>query len=438
MTSHVRHRRSYDSTYMWAALEPGELAVNTANRQIMLGGQTTGTPLTMLAVRMFATTAQYATGDLVVYQGTLYRANINISPGAWNASQWQLISADTSVLVQKAGDTMTGPLILAGPTPSSPNEAAAKAYVDAGNSTVTTAFQTADTHKVNKAGDTMTGALTLAADPVNALDAATKQYVLANAVIGPPSLPEAPDAAHTYGRIGGTSPSWSPALPLGGGTVTGPIILAADPSTALAASTKQYVDNAIAAIPPPPPGATIPTGAVLPWLTDTAPTGYLFANGQAVSRTTYAALFTVLGTTFGIGDGTATFNLPDLRETALIGKSTMGGTTARGLIPQYTTTAVGTLVGEARHTLTQAEMAAHTHIATSSVTDPGHYHSAHAFSADQNTASGGGAPGGHDYAINTSSSGTNITVHTTNSSTGSGNAHNVVQPSFVLNWIIKT
>jgi microcystin-dependent protein len=438
MTSHIRHRRSYDPTYMWAALEPGELAVNTANRQIVLGGQTTGTPIPMLAIRMFATTSQYAAGDLVVYQGVAYRANTTIPPGPWNAAQWQLISADTSVLVQKTGDTMTGPLILDGPTPSSPNEAAAKAYVDAGDGAVTTAFQTADTHKVNKAGDTMAGILTLSADPANNLDAATKQYVDTHAVIGPPSIPDAPDAAHTYGRIGGATPSWSPALPLAGGAVTGPITLPADPTTALAASTKQYVDNSIAAIPPPVVPASIPTGTPLPWLTDTAPAGFLFANGQAVSRTTYAALFAVFGTTFGAGDGTNTFALPDLREVTLIGKATMGGTTDRGLIPQYTTTALGALVGEARHQITQAEMASHTHIATCTVTDPGHTHTYNAVSINASAGGSGYTPFVQTANVNTGSSKTNITVAATNASAGSDNAHNNVQPSFIVNWIIKT
>ena len=59
--------------------------------------------------------------------------------------------------------------------------------------------------------------------------------------------------------------------------------------------------------------ALIPPGSVLWFAYYTAPTGYLKANGAAVSRTTYAALFTAIGTTFGSGDGSTTFNLPDLR-----------------------------------------------------------------------------------------------------------------------------
>ena len=57
----------------------------------------------------------------------------------------------------------------------------------------------------------------------------------------------------------------------------------------------------------------VPSGAVMSFAMNTAPTGWLKANGAAVSRTTYAALFTTIGTTFGVGNGSTTFNLPDLR-----------------------------------------------------------------------------------------------------------------------------
>lgn len=260
MTSHVRHRRLYDPSASFGPIEPGELATNTANRQIFLGDQINGTPLTMLAVRLFSTTAQYATGDLVVEAGVLYRAGATITPGPWNASQWTLISADTSVLVLKAGDTMTGPLILSSSSPSSGLEAAAKAYVDAGDAAVTTAFHNADATKVNLAGDLMHGILTLSADPVNALDAATKQYVDTHAVIGPPTLPEAPEDGKLYGRM---NAAWAQALPITGGTITtsltmgsgATLTLAADPAAALQSATKQYVDAQVAAVPVPPADA---------------------------------------------------------------------------------------------------------------------------------------------------------------------------------------
>jgi len=71
-----------------------------------------------------------------------------------------------------------------------------------------------------------------------------------------------------------------------------------------------------------------PTGGMIMWTTDTAPTGWLLCYGQAVSRTTYAALFAVLGTTFGSGDGSTTFNVPDMRGRLPLGQDDMGGSSA--------------------------------------------------------------------------------------------------------------
>lgn len=63
----------------------------------------------------------------------------------------------------------------------------------------------------------------------------------------------------------------------------------------------------------------IPAGTVLPFAGSTAPEGFLLCNGQEVSRFTYAKLYGILGDTYGAGDGTATFNLPDYREITLVG-----------------------------------------------------------------------------------------------------------------------
>lgn len=66
-------------------------------------------------------------------------------------------------------------------------------------------------------------------------------------------------------------------------------------------------------------GAIVPTGAILDWTTDTAPSGWLLCDGSAVSRTTYADLFSVIGTTFGSGDGSTTFNLPNCEDKIAMG-----------------------------------------------------------------------------------------------------------------------
>ena len=106
-------------------------------------------------------------------------------------------------------------------------------------------------------------------------------------------------------------------LRLTGGTLTGDLTLNGVPSTSNMASNKGYVDAQIAAIP----AATdlTPAGTIIYSARATAPTGYVKANGAAISRTTFATLFTAIGTVYGAGDGATTFNVPDLRGEFLRG-----------------------------------------------------------------------------------------------------------------------
>jgi microcystin-dependent protein len=77
------------------------------------------------------------------------------------------------------------------------------------------------------------------------------------------------------------------------------------------------------------------TGEVKMWPTASAPTGYLFCDGSAVSRTTYSALFAVISTTWGAGDGSTTFNVPDMRSRSPVGVGTGSGLTAKALASNY-------------------------------------------------------------------------------------------------------
>ena len=63
------------------------------------------------------------------------------------------------------------------------------------------------------------------------------------------------------------------------------------------------------------------TGLIIPWSDSSIPSGFLECNGANVSRTTYADLFAVIGTTYGAGDGSSTFGLPDLQDNVPVGKS---------------------------------------------------------------------------------------------------------------------
>jgi microcystin-dependent protein len=154
--------------------------------------------------------------------------------------------------------------------------------------------------------------------------------------------------------------------------------------------------------------SSVPTGSVSMWVTGTAPTGWLLCQGQAVSRTTYATLFGVISTTYGVGDNSTTFNLPDLR-----GRVPMGAGTGRNVADSANLTArtLGTKVSDAEtHTLITAEMPVHNH--TSLI-----------------LGSGSGSTG----IPVTASANTN----TTTGDAGSGQPHNNTQPSTVINFIIK-
>jgi microcystin-dependent protein len=105
--------------------------------------------------------------------------------------------------------------------------------------------------------------------------------------------------------------------------------------------------------------ALIPPGTMMPYAGSTAPTGYLLAYGQAVSRTTYADLFTAIGTTYGSGDGSTTFNLPDLRGRYPAGDDDMGGVAANRItnaVSGITASTLGNTVDNQSTTLAQANL----------------------------------------------------------------------------------
>lgn len=169
-----------------------------------------------------------------------------------------------------------------------------------------------------------------------------------------------------------------------------------------------------------------PAGTVTMFAGSSAPTGYLICDGQAVSRTTYAALFAVIGTTYGAGDGSTTFNVPNLMGRVPVGAGLGTGLTNRVLASQG---------GEESHTLTSDEIPSHSH----SINDPGHSHTSRIGRDDGNNSniSGQAPPGDATINILDGYSTTNNTTGITINSTGGGQAHNLMQPFLVLNYIIK-
>ncbi|MEO8391769.1 MAG: tail fiber protein [Chloroflexota bacterium] len=159
----------------------------------------------------------------------------------------------------------------------------------------------------------------------------------------------------------------------------------------------------------------VPTSTIVPYAgsslpTNPAPLSWLLCDGSAVSRTTYAALFAAIGTTYGVGDGSTTFNVPDLRGRFPLGKDNMGGTSANRVVATQADN-LGQGAGEENHTLTAAEMPVHTH-------------SYRKINFTGTTLGTGGTGSSADDAAQTGSA-------------GSGSAHNTMPPYITLNYIIK-
>lgn len=180
----------------------------------------------------------------------------------------------------------------------------------------------------------------------------------------------------------------------------------------------------------------IPTGAYLPFGGTTAPSGFLLCDGTAVSRTTYSALFAVIGTAYGTGDGATTFNVPDLRGRAPFGRDNMGGIDA-ARIPSAITgrTSIGGAGGASQTTLAIDNIPAHTHTGT---TDSAGAHT-HTVAIQADGAGGSGGAGRMVSGGTTTTSSNGAHTHTfTTASTGSGTAATTLSPALFSNFIIKT
>jgi microcystin-dependent protein len=154
---------------------------------------------------------------------------------------------------------------------------------------------------------------------------------------------------------------------------------------------------------------TIEPGSIFAYAGITAPTGYLECDGSEISRSTYAELFAAIGTTFGTGDGSTTFNLPDMRGRVAVGTGQGAGLTSRNL---------GDTGGEEEHLLTVAEIPLHSHSYTKGY-----------LTTSGTLLQAGGTPFvafHEDTAQNTQSGGSDP-----------ANAHNNMMPFVAMMFIIK-
>lgn len=172
-------------------------------------------------------------------------------------------------------------------------------------------------------------------------------------------------------------------------------------------------------------GSLVPPGSLLMFAGASAPVGYLICDGSPVSRTTYAVLFAAIGTTYGVGDGSTTFNLPDLRSRSPLGAGQGTGLSNRSL---------GAPGGVESVTLDATMMPSHTHThnANGGAGSGASPATGLAYSDAQNTAGAGLDATNGELNLYTTP------IALTINSTGGGLPHTNMSPFLAVNFIIKT
>ena len=191
-------------------------------------------------------------------------------------------------------------------------------------------------------------------------------------------------------------------------------------------------------------GPSFPLGGIIPFAGNATPAGWVMCNGQQISKTTFPALFAVIGYTFG-GNGGDLFGTPDLRGRVIAGVDTMGGAGAAGILTKSTIqgcdgSTLGNIGGEQAHQIQVAELPTHTHNFSGQTGTENQQHNHSLPNAAAGTAGGGGGP---LFGSSSQTTGFENQAHNHNFSGGTdggsgGNQfHNIVQPTMVLNYLMR-
>ena len=165
-----------------------------------------------------------------------------------------------------------------------------------------------------------------------------------------------------------------------------------------------------------PTSGFLPAGVIIPYAGTEAPEGWLLCNGEDISRTQYANLFIVVSEIYGSGNGSTTFNLPDLRGRMILGADNMGGSSADVVINQEADI-IGGIAGSELHQLTVEELASHSHQIKNSPSGSSSNESSEGF-----------------YSWTTTN---NSQQYRNSENTGGDQPHNNMPPYITLNYIIK-
>ncbi len=350
-------------------------------------------------------------GTLNITKGLVVAASSGTAVCVQGALFVSAASQFTGAIIAKSNVTVSGNVNIAGNTSIGGTATVGGAFVAGGaaqlQSTVTAVGAATFKSDVSVSGNTRIGGTVTIAGAVSLAStlsvAGATNFASTVTVVGAGTFKSAVSVSGNVNIAGNTSI---------GGTVTISGANLAAPNAKVCASA-YYGDGSNLT-------GAMPTGAILPYGSSVAPSGYVLCNGTAYNRTgTYADLFGVIGVKYGVGDGSSTFNVPDTRGRFLAGWDAGTGVLTSVTVSMITGATIGNTGGTQAVALAVAQIPSHQHLAwiSGSGDDEGVQANSSQLGLESNFAA-------------------NSTVST--GSTGGSGSHSNIPPSLIINYIIKT